>query len=295
VAAGSVPDMGWNEQRESFGAVAETYDSYRPDWPAATAAWLTGTEDGGPLDSETEDGGTEDGDSEAGGAEHGGPLVVRARQGLDVLDLGAGTGKLTRTLVNAGHRVSAVDPSERMLSVLSAALPQVRALVATAEALPLAANSIDVVTVAQAWHWLKQPIAAQECARVLRPGGLLAVGWHLRNLAEPWVQELEDLTGEPEYLAGSVRSSSSGTLELPPTFGKLQSTTFDYTLQLTPQSLAALASSWSYVAIRPDRGKVLADVEALGRRVAGPDGVVRLPHVTRCYRAAREPDAGDPS
>jgi ubiquinone/menaquinone biosynthesis C-methylase UbiE len=263
--------MGWNEQRESFGAVAEAYDSYRPDWPPATAAWLTGTEDGGPL-------------------------VDRAtRQGLDVLDLGAGTGKLTRTLADAGHRITAIDSSERMLSVLSAALPQVRALVATAEALPLATGSIDVVTVAQAWHWLKQPAAAQECARVLRPGGLLAIGWHLRNLAEPWVQELDDLTGEPEYLAGSVRSSSVSGTELPPPFGALQTTTFDYTLQLTPPSLAALASSWSYVAVRPDRDKVLVDVEALGRRVAGPDGVVRLPHITRCYRAAREPGAGGPS
>src|SRR5215208_4102744 len=117
----------WEQQRTSFGDSAATYDSYRPDWPAATAAWLIGTEPGGPFDDAAE---------------------------LDVLDLGAGTGKLTRTLAAAGHRVIAVDPSEGMRAVLAAVLPGVRVVAATAEDLPLPQRSVDVVTVAQAWHWL---------------------------------------------------------------------------------------------------------------------------------------------
>jgi ubiquinone/menaquinone biosynthesis C-methylase UbiE len=251
----------WEKQRTSFGAVAGTYDSYRPEWPAATAAWLTGTQSEGPP----------------------GPLTGRAP--LDVLDLGAGTGKLTRTLVRAGHRVTAVDPSEGMLAVLSQTLPGVTTVLAPAEQLPLADNSFDVVTVAQAWHWFDHAVTGAECARVLRPGGLLSVAWHLRTAAEDWVKELDVIAGEPEYQSREAVQSRSESLELPDAFGRLQTTTFDYGLRLTPEGLAALTSSWSYVIVRPDREQVLAHVTALGRRVADADGMLTLPFVTYCYRA----------
>jgi len=253
-------DLTWEAQRTSFGDVATTYAAHRPDWPAATAAWLTGTESGGPL---------------------------AANGPLDVLDLGAGTGKLTSTLVAAGHRVTAVDPSAAMLAVLAGSLPQVRTIVATAEQLPLPDAGFDVVTVAQAWHWLDPAAAAAECARVLRPGGLLGIGWHLRSkTAEPWVEELHVLTGEPEYQGReSVRARRD--LELPEPFGEVQRTTFDYGLKLTPEALVGVVSTWSYVAVRDDRDQVLADVEQLGRRVAGDTGSLVLPHVTYCYRAQR--------
>lgn len=252
--------MNWEEQRTSFGDVATAYDSYRPNWPATTAAWLTGTEPGGPH---------------------------AANRPLDVLDLGAGTGKLTRTLVAAGHRVTAVDPSEGMLAVLAGALPQVRTVVGPAEQLPLPDGGFDVVTVAQAWHWLDHAAAAAECARVLRPGGLLGIGWHLRPpVVEPWLDELQELTGEPEYQRHqTIRARSA--LELPPPFGEMQRRTFDYDLELTPESLAGVASTWSYVAVRDDRDRVLADVEQLGRRVADSTGRLVLPHVTQVYRAHR--------
>jgi ubiquinone/menaquinone biosynthesis C-methylase UbiE len=253
-------DSNWEVQRTSFGDVATSYHAYRPGWPAATAAWLTGTEPGGPFADK-------------------GPL--------DVLDLGAGTGKLARTVAAAGHRVTAVDPSDGMLPVLTGQLPQVRALVGSAEQLPLPDGVFDVVTVAQAWHWLDHEAAAAECARVLRPGGLLAIGWHLRSpKGDPWVDELQALTGEPEYQnrEAVVRRSS---LELPAPFGAVQRTTFDYQLQLTPQTLAGVAGTWSYVAARDDRDRVLAEVEELGRRVADDTGHLALPHVTYCYRARR--------
>jgi ubiquinone/menaquinone biosynthesis C-methylase UbiE len=259
--------MSWDEQRQSFGAVAEIYDSNRPEWPAATAAWLTGAEPGGPLSAKV--------------------------GGLDVLDLGAGTGKLTRTLVEAGHRVTAVDPSEGMLAVLSASLPQVQALVGTGEAIPAGANSTDVVTVAQAWHWMDPSATPIECARVLRPGGLLAIGWHRRVLAG-WVAELEELAEAPtEQLPASVRSHG-GLLQFPAVFGELEHTTFEYEQRLTPEQLVALTSSWSYVITRPDREQVLARVESLGRREAGSDGLITLPHVTHCYRAVLQAPPGDP-
>lgn len=259
--------MGWNEQRVSFGAVAETYDSYRPEWPAATVAWLTGTEPGGPLEAR------------AGG--------------LDVVDLGAGTGKLTRTLVQAGHRVTAVEPSEEMLGVLSASLPQVKALVGTGEAIPAGASGTDVITVAQAWHWMDPTATAIECARVLRPGGLLAVAWHRRE-TEGWMGELEALAEAPDIQqVASVRSHVE-SLDLPAVFGELEHTTFDYEQRLTPEQLVALTSSWSYVITRPDREQVLARVEALGRREADSAGLVTLSHVTHCYRAVLHPPIDDP-
>jgi ubiquinone/menaquinone biosynthesis C-methylase UbiE len=252
--------MNWEAQRTSFGDLATDYDAYRPDWPADTAAWLTGTEPDGPL---------------------------AANGPLDVLDLGAGTGKLTSTLAAAGHRVTAVDPSEGMLAVLAGSLPQVRAVVGTAEHLPFKDASFDVVTVAQAWHWLDQDAAAAECARVLRPGGLLAIAWHRRSpAAGSWVEELEELTGDPEYRNRDaiVRRSN---LQLPPPFEQMQRATFDYPQELTPRSLAGVASTWSYVATRDDRDQVLATVEQLGRRVADNTGKLVFPHVTHCYRARR--------
>jgi SAM-dependent methyltransferase len=257
--------MGWDEQRVSFGAIAETYDSHRPDWPAPTAAWLTGTERGGPL------------------------AARAAAGGLDVLDLGAGTGKLTRTLVEAGHRVTAVDVSDGMLAVLERALPQATVLVGSGEQIPVADHSIDVITVAQAWHWMSQPETALECARVLRPGGLLAVAWHRRLIDEERMAELDRLTEAPGRSSSrSVRSEAAVTgLGLPGEFGDPQGATFDYEQCVTPANLAALASSWSYVAVHPDRDQILADVEALGRRTADPDGTITLPHITQCYRAVR--------
>jgi SAM-dependent methyltransferase len=251
-------DQTWDQQRVSFGAIASAYDASRPEWPASTAAWLTGTEPGGPLTDRA------------------------ATSGLDVLDLAAGTGKLTRTLVAAGHRVVAADLSESMLDVLSQASPQVKTVVSKAEELPLEDDSVDVVTVAQAWHWFDQPLAARECARVLRPGGLLAVGWHQR-VDGGWVEEL-DLLAERHRSRRTGRSQVS-SLTLPAPFGALQQATFDYQLVLTGQDLVALVSTWSYVAVRPDREQVLLDAEALARREAGPDGTLTMPHLTYCYRS----------
>jgi ubiquinone/menaquinone biosynthesis C-methylase UbiE len=256
--------MAWDEQRMSFGAIAETYDSYRPDWPAATAAWLTGTEEGGPL-------------------------VGRSQtEGLDVLDLGAGTGKLTRPLVEAGLRVTAVDPSEGMLGVLHSSFPQVRALIGTGEAVPVDDASVDVITVAQAWHWLRQPEAALECARVVRPGGLLAIAWHRRTSENAaWMGELDVLTEAPyDQALENVRSHRT-PVELTEQFGSVEQVTFGYEHRVTPAGLAALASSWSYVNLLPDRDQVLEQVEALGRRSADPDGMLTIPHLTHCFRATR--------
>ena len=116
----------------SFGAQAAAYERGRPSYPPEAIDWL---------------------------------LPADAR---DVLDLGAGTGKLTTRLVERGLNVVAVDPIAEMLEVLSHALPQTPALLGTAEEIPLPDNSVDAVLVAQAWHWVDPERAIPEVARVLR-------------------------------------------------------------------------------------------------------------------------------
>ncbi len=223
-----------------------------------------------------------------------------------MLDLGAGTGKLTETLAGLGHSVTAVDPDPGMLAVLARKLPQVRVIEAGAEQIPLPDASVDVVTVAQAWHWLKQPDAALEIARILRPGGRLAVAWHNRDLQVPWVAELNALAGVPGWANGlNARAAEPGpTGPTGPTgrgdqaqvdlsiaeFGPVEHATFAYTLRMPTAALVDLVSSWSYVATRPDRDEVLEQVEQLAERVAaeeGNSGELGLPHRTECYRASR--------
>lgn len=108
----------------------------------------------------------------------------------DAVDVGAGTGLLTRMLVERGLRVSAVEPADSMRSVLERALPDVEASGGTAEATGLASASADVVTVAQAWHWVEPSAASAEAARVLRAGGVLGLVWNQLDVEVPWVHRL---------------------------------------------------------------------------------------------------------
>ena len=241
-------------RRTSFGAVAAAYDAARPDWPAATARWLTGTEDGGPL---------------AG-------LGRRLR----VADVGAGTGKLTRTLVALGHEVVAVDPDADMLVALRAAVPGTPTYLGRGEDLPLPDVSVDAVTVAQAWHWFDAWVAAAEIARVLRPGGVLGLGWHVRDVGEPWVAELEEISHFPRF-------DGLAALPEPPAFTSTERRTFRYEQRLTVEDLVTQASSWSHIALRDDRDAVLARVAALGERVLAERGSIVLSHDTHCYRFVR--------
>ena len=105
----------------------------------------------------------------------------------DVLDLAAGTGKLTERLVALGWHVVAVEPSDAMRAELTAVLPAVEAFPGTAERTGLPDASVDAVTIAQAWHWVDPPAASAEIARILRPGGQVAAIWNVRDQETDWV------------------------------------------------------------------------------------------------------------
>src|SRR5215475_2957515 len=138
----------------SFGAVADAYERGRPPYPPTAIDWLL----------------------PAGAAR--------------VLDLGAGTGKLTRQLAGRGLDVTAVEPSEAMREQLRGAVPGIRSLEGTAERIPLPGGSVDAVLVAQAWHWVDPARAVPEVARVLRPGGQLGLLWNVRDERADWVAAL---------------------------------------------------------------------------------------------------------
>lgn len=229
----------------SFGSEAAAYERGRPSYPPEAIDWL---------------------------------LPPGAR---DVLDLGAGTGKLTTRLVERGLQVVAVDPIAEMLEVLRTSLPDTPALLGTAEEIPLADNSVDAVLVAQAWHWFDPTRAIPEVARVLRPGGRLALVWNTRDERLGWVRELGRIIG---------RDGDPVETTLPAPFTGMQSQRVEWTNYLTPQALIDLVSSRSYCITSPAevRTTTLDQVRALlatHPALANSSGLA-LPYITVCVRAS---------
>jgi SAM-dependent methyltransferase len=237
----------YEQRRTSFGEFAGTYDAVRPEWPAATIRWLIGDRPAGSR----------------------------------VLDLGAGTGKGTRTLVELGMQTTAVDPSEGMLQALRSHTSEARVLIGDAEAIPVGDNSVDAVIALQAWHWFDSRVAGDEVARVLAPGGSLGIGWHVRDERVPWVAALSDASGRREDAGADLRGVKAP--DVGPAFGPPETAVFTYDSLRTVDQLVELASSWSYVRLAEDREARLAAVRQVGESAA-VDGVVRIPHRTQCYR-----------
>ena len=203
---------------------------------------------------------------------------------LDVIDLGAGTGKLTRSLVALGHRVTAVEPLPEMRAQLEAAVPVTPALAGAAESLPLPDASADVVTSAQAFHWFDHARALPEITRVLRPSGRLALVWNSRDDRDPWMARLSGIIGNE-----TVEESDVATiLDASRLFESAATAEFSFTQTLDREGLLDLVLSRSYCAKLPpeDREPILAAVGALYDETAERDRV-RLAYVTECCRARR--------
>lgn len=230
----------------SFALVAEAYSHGRPGYPDEATRWLVG------------------------------------ESPRDVLDLGAGTGKLTRSLVSLGHRVTAVEPLTEMLELLPAAAPGAFAMLGSAEVIPLPDASADVVTAAGAFHWFDHAVALPEIARVLRPQGRLGVVWNTRDDREPWVAELSRTIGAETV----ARGDAEAPIEASGLFGPVEKTSFPWIQRLDGPMLRDLVLSRSYVAIKPreEQERILADVDRLfADHALGAE--IELPYVTECYRA----------
>jgi SAM-dependent methyltransferase len=217
-------------------------------------------------------------------------------QPVTVLELGAGTGKLTAVLVELGHDVHATEPDPGMLAVLRRHLPDVPTSESGAEEIPLPDRSVDVVVAAQSFHWFDHEQALPEIARVLRPGGHLALTWNSRDERIPWVRRLGALLGSPG--AAAEATSSPDVLVQSDLFGFVDDKQFPFWHPIDRESIVDMAVSRSYVATLDEaaRERLLADVVAFyddyGR---GMDGM-QLPYTCECFRAQviDRPDAPGP-
>lgn len=211
----------------SYGARAELYDRVRPSYPPQALSLLLADL---PADQRTK----------------------------RVADVGAGTGKLTALLAAGGLDVDAVEPDSRMRVVLAARVPGARVHAGRGEDLPLPDGSLDAVVYCQAWHWVDDAAGAQEAARVLRPGGILAMLWSYEDEATAWVNELGGLIG-----------FSSQHLSAPPVLRQFSPARVRQLPWSRQQDVAALpdyALSASGVATLPDQQR--AEVRAAVNRLA---------------------------
>ena len=267
-------------RRLSFGSVAADYDRYRPAPPPQTLDWLI------PPDATA------------------------------VLDLAAGTGAVTRLLIGRAARVVAVEPDERMRSVLAARCPQAEVLEGRGEDIPLEDASVDAVVIASAWHWLDPDRAVPEIARVLRPGGALGVIWVARDSRVDWVAEFNGLMREAREADSPLNgpaldgTADAAAVERPGADGRrrdrrrrrevtfppgspmspIEEHTVEYSLPMTKDDLFGLLGTFSAVitldpATRADFSQRARDF--LDRQ---PWEQTDLPMICRSLRSARLPD-----
>ena len=187
--------------------------------------------------------------------------VLAIDETTTVLDLGCGTGKLTRQLVARTPNVIGVDPLADMIGAFHRLLPDSPAVLALAEALPLRSASVDLITCASVFHWLDHEVALPEMHRVLRPRGRLAIIWNRRDSLDGWAHEFWQITeayrgDTPGYRTGRWRDA----LESSPRFGPIEERWFDHVQRTDVDGLVARVASVSFIELLPsaERERVLA-------------------------------------
>jgi SAM-dependent methyltransferase len=202
-----------------FGSSVDAYDRGRPGYARAAIQWLTPRLGLGP--------------------------------GMTILDLAAGTGKLSRPLAATGAEVIAVEPLAAMRGAIA---PGIQAIAGTAEAIPLGRASADAATVGQAFHWFDGDAALAEIHRVLRPGGSLALLWNVRRMEDPIHSAIEELIaphcgGVPRHRDRNWRDALGRTS----LFGPLEEVEFPHEQRLDSEGLADQVGSISAIAALPER------------------------------------------
>jgi len=232
----------------SFGGVASVYERFRPGPPAAAIAWM---------------------------------LPDSART---VVDLGAGTGAMSKDLLGKIERVIAIEPDDRMRKILATNLPEVTALSGSGESMPLETSSVDAVLASSSWHWMQADLALQEVARVLVPGGTLGVVWAGPDPDGPFVAQAQAMlsgmssdqggsgtrsTGEPD-LGREVMDTENRVdtvLRIPAhsSFAQPEHKTLTWVVSLTADELIGLLGTFSWIITMPDERR--AQVISLARQV----------------------------
>jgi len=215
--------------------------------------------------------------------------TLASAPGADVLDLGAGTGKLTEAAQQVpGVRITAVDPDPDMLAELSRRHPGVDVRVGPAEAIPLDDASVDVVLVGQAWHWFDLAVAVPEIARVLRPGGVLAVIWNDDDASVGWV----DGYHHAMHLEQRPRIGSTTADDHPthPAFGAPERHRLPHAITTTTEGLVRTLGthSWALIADPAERDAAFTRLRAyLAACPETSSGAFTLPLVTTVVRVLR--------
>jgi len=232
-------------------AAADVYERGRPDYPAAAIARIVSR--------------------------------LELRGGRTVLDLAAGTGKLTRLLVRSGATLLALEPVPEMRRQLERQVPGVATLAGTAERIPVADGYVDGVTVGQAFHWFRADEALREIHRVLRPGGGLALIWNARDERDPLQAALSEIIDPLEGDTPRRKQRNWRTLlEESCLFERTERSLFAHVQPLDEQGLVERMLSISFIATAP--AAVRADVETRVRTLAqDAEHPLRLPYMTELY------------
>jgi SAM-dependent methyltransferase len=238
-------DADWEQRRTSFGSAAEHYKAGRPGYPREML------------------------------------LQCLPDDGHDVLDLAAGTGPISATLIDLGLSVVAVEPLDEMRALIP---PAARALAGTAEDIPLPDESVDAVLVGQAWHWFDIPRAVVEIHRVLRPGGVLAPMWNLLDADDPVSRALAEVAAPDECSASMLGSDAQPPFDAAGLFTAPERLIVPFALPYNRERVAALIASVSVTisATVDERNRILD-----AARNAVPDGDFFLPWLCEAWRARK--------
>jgi SAM-dependent methyltransferase len=254
--------MAVTPRRLTFGAHADAYERARPEWPEAAARWFV-------------------------------PPAAKL-----VVELGAGTGKLTRSLASVAPRVLAVEPDRRMLAVLrERGLDGVEG---SAEAIPLSDGEADVVVAGSCIHWFELEPALAEIRRVLRPGGRFAFGWNHRDTRHPAIGRMSEVmyAARPPWRSWRTRDWAS-EVTAAGLFGDVEHELFAHVHELPRSALEDHLTSYSGFATMPpaEREHVLTAVAGLldaDPSLRSGDRLT-LPFVVDAYRATRAEPGASPS
>lgn len=243
-----------------FGAAAEAYERSRPDYPSEAIDRLI--------------------------------QELEVTRSCRAMDLGAGTGKLTRLLLPTGATLVAVEPVEAMRVAFSTVLPEVRLVGGVAEALPFLDETFDAVVCAQAFHWFDGDRALPAIHRVLKRWGRLGLLWNVRDESVPWVRELTELIQPYERTAPREKTHEwRRAFSASDLFGRLNQLRFPYAQRLDVDGLVERFASVSFIAsLSPEeRDDVLERIRSLAETHPDLAGrkVFDLPYVTELYWCAK--------